>query len=135
MTYGLNIQILFNARVPTRSSLGVHLNAFQPPLAPQEIFAIAITTEYAASAPLDITAQAPTQAFILHLNALPENTAIKRDFQLIREIVRLDLILLAGQHLYRAPPVPLANTAVQQDYQLIRATARRDLIQLAAQQK
>ena len=111
MTYGLNIWILYNARAPTRPSLGAHLNAFQKPRAPREDIAIAIATEYAASALLDITAQAPTQAFIRHLNALLENTAIQRDFQLIREIVRGDLILLARQQLYRVRPALLDFTA------------------------
>jgi hypothetical protein len=60
---------------------------------------------------LDITAQAPTQAFIRHLNALLENIAIQRDFQLIREIVRGDHILLAGQQLYPVRPAPLDFTA------------------------
>ena len=136
LMYGLNIQILYNVRAPTRPSLGAHFNAFRPPRAPQEHIAIAIATEYAASAPLDIPAQAPTQAFICHLNALLENTAIQRDFQLIREIVGGDLILLAGQQLYRVRPapldftaptlahcrpcrVPLENIAVQRDFQLI----------------
>ena len=111
LMYGLNIQILYNVRAPTRPSLGARFNAFRPPLAPQEHIAIAIATEYAASAPLDITAQAPTQAFIRHLNALLENTAIQRDFQLIREIVRGDLILLARQQLYRVRPALLDFTA------------------------
>jgi hypothetical protein len=106
--------------------------------------------EFVAHVQKDITALAQTQAFIHHRNVPLENTAVQKDFQLIRATASRDLIQVVEQNLFNVRlalrdvtalaqayihhwNVPLENTAVQKDFQLIRATARRDLIQLVEQ--